>query len=126
LKLLVVDDVPVYLFLMKTGIEKVNPFVKIEQASNLNEAIDRLSQGSYHAVISDWNMPGGGGAELLKWMRQRVHFKSVPFIMISGNRHNEDIIRAFMELGVDAYVVKPFRHDDLYEKIVSAIAKRAK
>jgi DNA-binding response OmpR family regulator len=43
--------------------------------------------------------------------------------MISGNTDNEDIIRAFMELGVDAYVVKPFTPQDLYQKMIAAFEK---
>jgi len=44
--------------------------------------------------------------------------------MVSSKTHNEDIIHAFMKLGVDAYVTKPFNAQDLYEKIVTAYDKR--
>ena len=124
LRFLVIDDVPVYRYLMESGIKKVNPFIHLDQASTVEEAMEKLSQEHYNAVISDWNMPEGGGEALLKWMRARPHFRKVPFIMISGKSDNEDIIEAFMRLGVDAYVVKPFNHRDLYEKVMGAIANR--
>ena len=124
LRFLVIDDVPVYRFLMESGIKKVNPFIQMDQAGTVEEAMEKLSQEHYNAVISDWNMPEGGGEALLKWMRARPHFRKVPFIMISGKSDNEDIIEAFMRLGVDAYVVKPFNHRDLYEKVMGAIANR--
>ena len=57
-------------------------------------------------------------------MRARSHFQRVAFIMISGNSNNEDIIKAFMKLQVDAYVVKPFKARDLLDKVMSAIDKR--
>lgn len=124
LRILVVDDVQVHRFLMSSGIERVNPFVHVEQASGLEEAITRLSEQRFDAVVCDWKMAGGDGSSLVKWMRARPNFRRVPFIMISGNAGNEDIIRAFMEFGVDAYVVKPFSAQDLYGKIVAALDKR--
>jgi CheY-like chemotaxis protein len=126
LKILVVDDVQVHRYLMTSGIARLNPFIKIDEATSLDEAISKLSNvsnGQYNVVISDWNMIGGGGDELVKWMRSRANFRRVPFIMISGNTDNEDIIRAFMELGVDAYVVKPFTPQDLYQKMIAAFDK---
>jgi DNA-binding response OmpR family regulator len=126
MNLLLVDDVQVHRFLMASGLNRINPFINTDQASTLEQAIDLLSNNDYQAVISDWNMPGGGGAELVKWMRARVHFRRVPFIMISSNSDNEDIINAFMQLQVDAYVVKPFTPKDLYEKMATAIDKRQK
>ena len=62
LSFLLVDDVQVHRFLMASGIERINPLIKMDQAASLDEAIATLSGGSYNAVISDWNMPGGGVA----------------------------------------------------------------
>lgn len=126
LHILLVDDVQVHRFLMASGLNRINPFIKTDQASSVEQAIELLSTGEYDAVISDWNMPGDGGAELVKWMRARTHFRRVPFIMISGNNSNQDIIAAFMQLQVDAYVVKPFTPQDLYEKMTAALEKRQK
>lgn len=126
LRVLLVDDVQVHRFLMAGGLGRINPFIKTDQASSLEQAIELLSGNEYQAVISDWNMPGGGGPELVKWMRARLHFRRVPFIMISSNNDNEDIIGAFMQHQVDAYVVKPFKAQDLYEKMILAIEKRQK
>lgn len=124
LRILVVDDVQVHRFLMSSGIERINPFAQIEQASDLEGAITRLNEQHFDAVVCDWKMAGGDGNSLVKWMRSRANFRRVPFIMISGNAGNEDIIRAFMEFGVDAYVVKPFSAKDLYGKIIAALDKR--
>jgi two-component system chemotaxis response regulator CheY len=123
-KILVVDDVQVHRFLMTSGLGRLNPCLSIAEADGFAKATTMLTEGSYDVVVSDWNMPGGGGGELVKWMRSRPHFRRVPFIMISGNKEGDDIIKAFMELGVDAYVVKPFTAQDLYTKIRMAIEKR--
>lgn len=126
LSLLVVDDVPVHRYLMVSSLERLHPGIRIEQASSFDEACAKLTQGRIDIVVSDWNMPGGDGGELVKWMRARVHFRRVPFVLISSNSDQEDIIQAFMELGVDAYVVKPFKPEDLYEKMLAALEKRLK
>lgn len=123
-KVLVVDDVQVHRFLMVSGLERLNPLLAVTDAESIDAAKELLSAGKFDVVVSDWNMPGGGGGELVKWMRARPHFQHVPFVMISGKSENEDIIEAFMQLGVDAYVVKPFEATDLYSKIRSSIDKR--
>ena len=124
LNILIVDDVQVHRFLMASGLSRINPFIKAEEASSTTEAIEKLQTGSFNVVISDWNMPGGGGSQLVEWMRARPHFRRVPFVMISSNSDQEDIIEAFMKLGVDAYVVKPFTPTDLYQKMIAALDKR--
>jgi len=123
-RILIVDDVEVHLVMMNSFLSKVNPFMAIEQASTVADAISKLSDGHFDAVISDWNLPVHGGDTLVKWMRARPNFNRVPFIMVSSNTDNEDIIHAFMALGVDAYVTKPFKAQDLYEKLVTAYDKR--
>ena len=123
--ILVVDDVQVHRFQMASGLGRINPFLKITEATSIAEAVKKLEQpgARFDIVVSDWNMPGGGGDLLVKWMRVRHAYKKIPFLMISSNKENSDIIKAFMELGVDAYVVKPFTPQDLYVKIRQAIEK---
>jgi DNA-binding response OmpR family regulator len=123
-KVLLVDDVQMHRFTMKYGMEIVNPTIKIDEAENLAQAIEKLSSNDYSAVISDWSMPGGGGEELVSWMRARPQFNSVAFVMISAKSNNKDIIQAFTEHKVDDYVVKPFRRKALVEKTMAAIEKR--
>jgi len=123
-RVLIVDDVEVHRVMMDNFLRKINPFLTVEDASSVQEAIQKMGDGKFDAVVSDWNLPERGGDALLKWMRARPNFDRVPFIMVSGNTESEDIIHAFMELGVDAYVTKPFKAQDLYEKIVNAFEKR--
>ena len=123
-RVLVVDDVEVHRVMMNSFLSKINPCITIEQASSVAQAIGTLSDGHFDAVISDWNLPGQSGDVLVKWMRARANFNRVPFIMVSSNTDNQDIIHAFMSFGVDAYVTKPFKAQDLYEKMTAAYDKR--
>jgi two-component system chemotaxis response regulator CheY len=110
--------------MMDSFLHKINPFITVEQASSVPEAFEKLSDGRFDAVVSDWNLPNHGGDALVKWMRARANFNRVPFIMVSSNTDSQDIIHAFMTFGVDAYVTKPFKAQDLYEKITAAYDKR--
>lgn len=126
LHLLVVDDVAVHRMLLVSGLGRINPFMKVEEAGSGNDAISKLSGDEhYDAVICDWLMRDGSGEDLLRWMRTRPHFKRVPFIMVSGKSSAQEIIEAFAGLGVDDYVVKPFMPKDVYRKTVEAIDKIA-
>lgn len=126
LRLLVVDDVAVHRFLLVSGLGRINPFMAVEEASSGSEAMVKLGGAErYDAVVCDWLMPDGSGEDLLRWMRARPHFRRVPFIMVSGRNSNQEIIEAFMGLGVDGYVVKPFMPRDVYRKVVSTIDKIA-
>jgi len=125
LKILLIDDIKVHRFLMISGMSRINPFLVMDEASSVVEAIAKLSDNNqYNAVLCDWLMPDGGGEELIAWMRMRPHFQHVPFIMVSGKTHSQDIISAFIELGVDAYVMKPAAPKKLYETMVIAIRKK--
>lgn len=122
LRLLVVDDVAVHRMLLVSGLGRINPFVKVEEAGSGNDAMDKLSgEKRYDAVVCDWLMRDGSGEDLLHWMRARPHFRRVPFIMISGKSSAQEIIEAFTRLGVDGYIVKPIMPKDVYQKVVDAI-----
>lgn len=121
LKLLLVDDVDVHLYLLKAGLLRIDPFMQIDIVNSMQHAQEALAKKNYDAVVSDWMMPSGGGHELLQWMRKRPHYKYVPFIMMSARDNNEDVIKAFVQHGVDDYVVKPFVPENVYQKIISAI-----
>ena len=123
-RVLLVDDVDVHRFTMKYGIGIVNPAIHLDEAASLVEAIDKLSTVKYDAVISDWSMPGGGGEELVSWMRAKPQLDGVAFVMISAKNDTKDIIEAFTQHKVDDYVVKPFRRRTLVEKTLTAIQKR--
>jgi len=64
----------------------------------------------FHIVISDVDMPGMSGLELLKKIKEL--FPDRIFIIMSGNPLNED---SALELGADGFLAKPFKLKDLFE-----------
>lgn len=124
LRVLLVDDVSVHRTLLQSGLLRLNPFLQLDTACSVEEAREKLAGDRFDAVVCDWKMPGEGGDGLLGWMRQRPAFKFVPFIMISAQTERQEIILAFVDLGVDDYVTKPFTPAAVYEKILRAVEKK--
>ena len=124
LRVLLVDDVQVHHDLLETGIEIFNPFIKIDHASTLEEAITKLYQHAYSAVVVDWDTCDGVGEALVKWMRARANFMRVACIVVSAQVHNDCIAQALMDREIDACVVKPFKRLELFEKMMLAVRKR--
>ncbi|QNM98765.1 response regulator [Chitinimonas koreensis] len=82
-------------------------FRNIHQANNGSEAQRVMQKQPIAAVISDWNMPGMSGFQLLEWTRQDEHYRKVPFMLLTAETDRNQI-RAAMTAGVTEYMVKPF------------------
>ena len=66
--------------------------------------------------MTDWNMPGMTGIELLRAVRADEKLKSIPVLMVTAEAKRDQIIAA-AQAGVNGYVVKPFTAVALKEKI---------
>jgi two-component system chemotaxis response regulator CheY len=75
-----------------------------------------LQQGNFDFLITDWNMPGMEGIELLKRVRADENLKSMPVLLVTAEAKKEQIVEA-AQAGVNGYIVKPFTAGTLKEKI---------
>jgi len=75
-----------------------------------------LQTGKFDFLITDWNMPGMTGIELLKAVRADEKIATLPVLMVTAEAKREQIIEA-AQAGVNGYVVKPFTAAALKEKI---------
>ena len=85
---------------------------------------DIASREFLHAIVTDMNMPGTGGAQFIPEARAR--WPDTPIIAISGSavidgRNTEEVARA---LGADATLIKPFRARQLAALIERVLAER--
>jgi CheY-like chemotaxis protein len=87
-------------------------------------ALQRLLEEPWDLVLTDGAMPEMSGFELIEQMRQRPALAEIPSIMISANIHGEPRRRA-EELGVAAFIEKPFRLFDLTQRMRVAIRQPA-
>jgi two-component system response regulator HydG len=87
-----------------------NPFA----TNNVVDAIEILENTEIDMVITDMNMPGIGGIQLVRYMAQ--HFPKIPILVITGFPDVNDAVEV-MKLGAVEYLVKPFLFDELKESV---------
>jgi two-component system chemotaxis response regulator CheY len=95
----------------------------VVEAEHGREGLDKLGQGEFKVIISDWNMPEMDGLEFVKEVRAKG--SKIPIIMVTTNAEKNHVIAA-LQAGVDDYVVKPFTmvvQRALKEKIETLAAK---
>ena len=86
----------------------------------LKFAIDRSKP--YQLILSDKNMPGMDGFELIKKIREIPEHKKVPIIILSSDRGESDL-KKIKELSISDFILKPVRRSRLYNAIVKVIVK---
>ena len=93
-------------------------FVDITEAANGAEAWQKISEAKvpFNLVISDWNMPQSTGLDLLKRVRSDSRFSRVPFVMVTAEAEQHQILEAVLAK-VSSYVIKPFTADTLRGKL---------
>ncbi|EAT13074.1 response regulator [Bermanella marisrubri] len=122
LKILVVDDASFIRDLVKRAVKAQYPDSKVEEAADGAQAQQLMRGKHFHVVLCDWEMPNVSGLELLEWMRQDDHYKTVPFMMITSRSEKSHIVKA-VEAGVSDYIGKPFNNEQLGTKLARLIYK---
>jgi two-component system, chemotaxis family, chemotaxis protein CheY len=115
MKILVVDDFSTMRRIVKNLLTELG-FSNITEADDGNTALPILERGGIDFLVTDWNMPGMPGIELLKAVRASSKLASLPVLMVTAEAKREQIMEA-AQAGVNGYVVKPFTADTLKEKV---------
>jgi len=115
MKILIVDDFSTMRRIIKNLLRDLG-FTNTAEADDGNTALPMLQNGNFDFVITDWNMPGMQGIDLLKAIRADEKLKHLPVLMVTAESKREQIIEA-AQAGVNGYVVKPFTAVTLEEKI---------
>jgi len=115
MKILVVDDFSTMRRIIKNLLRDLG-FTNTEEADDGTTALPMLQTGKFDFLVTDWNMPGMQGIDLLKAVRADPNLKSLPVLMVTAESKREQIIEA-AQAGVNGYVVKPFTAGTLEEKI---------
>jgi len=123
LKFLVVDDFSTMRRIVKNLLQELG-YSDITEADDGNTALPLLKGGSFDILITDWNMPGMPGLELLKAVRADERLAKLPVLMLTAEAKREQIIEA-AQAGVSGYVIKPFTAITLKEKLDKILASRA-
>lgn len=95
----------------------------VQTAENGREALDMLEAGSgFDVVVVDMNMPVMDGIELTTRLRALPEPASPPILMAS-TESSKSQARIAKKAGVDAFIVKPFTHEQLREKITKLVGR---
>ena len=115
MKILVVDDFSTMRRIIKNLLKDLG-FTNIEEADDGITALPMLQNGNFDFLVSDWNMPGMTGIDLLKAVRADPKLSGLPVLLVTAESKREQIVEA-AQAGVNGYVVKPFTAGTLKEKI---------
>lgn len=115
MKILIVDDFSTMRRIIKNLLRDLG-FTNTDEADDGNTALPMLKTGKYDFLVTDWNMPGMSGFDLLKTVRADENLKDLPVLMVTAEAKRDQIVAA-AQAGVNGYVVKPFTAAVLKEKI---------
>lgn len=115
MKILIVDDFSTMRRIIKNLLRDLG-FTNTSEADDGQTALPMLKNGDFDFLVTDWNMPGMTGIELLKHVREDERLKDLPVLMVTAEAKRDQIVAA-AQAGVNGYVVKPFTAAVLKEKI---------
>jgi len=115
MKILVVDDFSTMRRIIKNLLRDLG-FTNTTDADDGSTALPMLQGGNFDFLVTDWNMPGMTGIDLLKAVRADPALQSLPVLMVTAEQKREQIVEA-AQAGVNGYIVKPFTAVTLKEKI---------
>ena len=119
-KILVVDDIESLRELLKAYLDRLG-YTNIQEAEDGKLALEmlwaaHLAAKPFELVISDWNMPNLNGLELLEAIRQKEHWKTLPFLFLTTESEKDKVLSA-AQRGASNYIVKPIDEPLLKEKL---------
>ena len=115
MKILIVDDFSTMRRIVKNLLGDLG-FTNTTEADDGKTAWPILQAGGIDFVVTDWNMPGMTGIDLLKAIRGDAKLKSLPVLMVTAEAQRDQIIDA-AKAGVNGYIIKPFTAVTLKEKL---------
>lgn len=118
---LIVEDESDIAEILEEELQEMKFSGKVYKTDNFENAKSLLEQNLIKYIISDWNLEGPTGLDLLKYIRATKQHKNIPFLMITGNDNIEKMLKATEE-GSSDYLVKPWRLKELQQKVFSAWA----
>ncbi len=115
IKILVVDDFPTMRRIIKNLLKDLG-YENVDEAEDGVMGLEKLRNGNFEFVVSDWNMPNMDGLVMLKEIRSDPALAKLPVLMVTAEAKKENIIAA-AQAGANGYVVKPFTAAVLEEKL---------
>ena len=115
MRILIVDDFSTMRRIVKNLLNDLG-YTNTAEADDGTTALTALHQSHFDFVVTDWNMPGMTGIDLLRSIRADEKLKTLPVLMVTAEAKREQIIEAAQN-GVNGYIIKPFTAQTLEEKL---------
>ena len=122
-RVLIVEDSATMRALLASTLEGLGDGVEVQEAESGFEALRRLPRESFDLIVTDINMPDINGLELVSFAKTSDVYREIPLIIISTEGSERDRAKG-LELGADAYLVKPFDPEKLVEIARELLEKR--
>jgi len=97
----------------------------VETASYGVKALQKLTDGGFDCIITDWNMPKMNGFEFVKAIKANTARARLPILVVT-TRGLEEEIKRMLKMGVASSIVKPFKAGLLKEKLDDIFAVESK
>jgi DNA-binding response OmpR family regulator len=88
--------------------------------STASEAMKFLATNKVEFIIMETNLPD---MDEVNFCREIVEARKIPFMIVSENVSQEDMIKG-LKLGADDYVIKPYYHNELIERVMNVLKRR--
>ncbi|AMY68534.1 MULTISPECIES: response regulator [Frigidibacter] len=121
LRIMVVDDMSTSRGLITQALDAMG-IRQVGYASDGPGALAAIEKAPVHLVVSDYNMPGMDGLQLLQALRGDPRTKGVGFILITG-RADREIIETGRRLGMNNFLKKPFQPQELRSCIEAVVGR---
>jgi two-component system chemotaxis response regulator CheY len=115
MKILVVDDFSTMRRIVRNLLKELG-FANVDEAEDGAIGLQKLLNGGFEFVVTDWNMPNMDGLQMLQAIRANPSLARLPVLMVTAEAKKENIIAA-AQAGASGYIVKPFTAAILSEKL---------
>jgi len=123
-RILFVDDEPAFLEGLRRGLRGQRDAWEMHFVQSADEALQAVEGVDFDVVVTDVNMPGRDGLELLVALRESDRTRAIPVIILTG-RGERDIKRRALDLGATDLLNKPVEREDLVARLRSVLKLKA-
>ena len=116
-KILVVDDSPDNVFLIKTILEEEG--YAVNTAENGSSALTKIAESKFDLILLDLMMPGMDGYEVTQHIRGNPEISFIPILLITA--HDSPNVAQGLDLGADDFIRKPVTVDELLARVRSLL-----
>ena len=118
-KILAVDDISLSLATIEQALKGNYEVIPLNSGER---ALHYLRKNRPDLILLDVQMKSKDGVETLREIREMENCKDIPVIMLTSQNDKDTVVESYM-LGADSYILKPFKTQDLYERIENALRK---